>query len=1200
MDTSKRKALTANLQGLVGEIASDLLLQLSRQGPARQRAAALHAEERVGDDFDVWLDLLSRRAAVLWVLKTVYVRVLEDRGLVTPVRLRTAESQRLFQRLSPGLGDTAFLRWIFRDLASSGGVPELFVPQPAELALPSNSASTKLVEFWRQTDETDQQLKYRFDDEHFDGRLMGDLYQDLDPVVKLRYALLQTPEFVVDFILDNTLTPAIAKFGAEAVRVLDPACGSGHFILAAFKRLVSAMRTLRPDATSATIVRDVLARVVGIDLNDYACGLARARLVMTALEIIGDSALASGSDLHPQVYWADGLEQVEKEEQLEIAAVPDDNVRASLSRPDNRKALRPVLKPGFHVVVANPPYIIERDATRRAYHREKVGTKRRYVTASRKYSLAAPFTERMLQLLVGDGFLGEILANSFMKREFGKPLIEIVLPRFNLTKVIDVSGAGIPRHASTAILFARAQPADRSTPPIVVMGKRGESGFLEDPAQGRVWGSISTAHDTPGYEDDYISVATFGREILAKHPWSIGGGGAAELKQHLDSSFPLKLGQLANSIGFMAITGEDGVFALPRGAWDRLGLDSKFTRPLGLGDGVRNWHIECELEVFFPYSTDRLLTPTELGDALRRLWPYRRLLQNRPDFSGKKYFEVGRDWYGFHQIPLDRLESRLALAFGEVASHNHFGLDTEGRLFNRTAPVIKLRDSSDLSLHYFVLAQLNSSLGEFWMKQVFQPKGGDKVSEDVRVTKEEWEDRRQRDGTKLLNFPLTPAKRSALEALAQSLVSESAHQFADDVVSVLVASAALGATGLTKALADRRVRQLGRIAKMNALQEELDWAAYSAYGLDEQAPANEIRLPEHVAPYRPGLRPFEIAMAGAGAGGSEDSATVEGEPDSPTAWFSRHGWEAPVSLSEIPQDEQPTVEARISRTSESRILSLLEHPQHKRRWYRPDFNEVERKALESWLGSRLEEWARHQTGSFSADDAAAALQGDPAVLAVVEVLAGRPDFALGDFLADRLAANAVPFQKHHLYSPSGLIKRAAWERTWSMQRLADSSDSPDDLTGDTPVPPKYAPGDYLRPEYWAQRGALGVPTERFIMLSEVPGDGSQVSHFAWAGLGHRQRAKMFVELDEAAERAGVERQDRIGLLHAIGHLVPYVAWESEPASREYLASVTAIVGTAGVTEELLSEWASRHPPPVIRRPKAKPRQSKKRVEPKDS
>jgi hypothetical protein len=149
--------------------------------------------------------LESRRAAVLWILKSVYVRVLEDRGLVNPGRLLDLEAQQLFERLAPHLGETAFLRWVYRDLASPrGGVPELFSPQPAEVAFPSDELSRALIAFWRDRD-VDTGVNWSFADEHFEGELMGDLYQDLDPVVKERFALCQTPDFVRTFILDRTL-----------------------------------------------------------------------------------------------------------------------------------------------------------------------------------------------------------------------------------------------------------------------------------------------------------------------------------------------------------------------------------------------------------------------------------------------------------------------------------------------------------------------------------------------------------------------------------------------------------------------------------------------------------------------------------------------------------------------------------------------------------------------------------------------------------------------------------------------------------------------------------------------------------------------------------------------------------------------------------------------------------------------------------
>src|SRR6476646_5940220 len=178
MRAADRTRLTTALREHVAKIAADLRAKIRAPGETRVRAQQLHADEQVAEDFEVWTDLLSRRASVLWVLKSVYVRVLEDRGLLSPGRLLDLEAQQLFERLAPHLGETAFLRWVYRDLASPrGGVPELFSQQPAEIALPSDELSRALITFWRHRD-ADTGARWSFAEEQFEGELMGDLYQE--------------------------------------------------------------------------------------------------------------------------------------------------------------------------------------------------------------------------------------------------------------------------------------------------------------------------------------------------------------------------------------------------------------------------------------------------------------------------------------------------------------------------------------------------------------------------------------------------------------------------------------------------------------------------------------------------------------------------------------------------------------------------------------------------------------------------------------------------------------------------------------------------------------------------------------------------------------------------------------------------------------------------------------------------------------
>ncbi|MFM7924167.1 MAG: restriction endonuclease, partial [Planctomycetaceae bacterium] len=102
---------------------------------------------------------------------------------------------------------------------------------------PSGDMAMKLLAFWRDVIPETGELRRSFAVQNSDTRFLGDLYQDLSERARKKYALLQTPVFVEEFILDRTLSPAIDEFGLEVVRMIDPTCGSGHFLLGGFGRL---------------------------------------------------------------------------------------------------------------------------------------------------------------------------------------------------------------------------------------------------------------------------------------------------------------------------------------------------------------------------------------------------------------------------------------------------------------------------------------------------------------------------------------------------------------------------------------------------------------------------------------------------------------------------------------------------------------------------------------------------------------------------------------------------------------------------------------------------------------------------------------------------------------------------------------------------------------------------------------------------
>jgi hypothetical protein len=1189
VNKSQREALTKALAAYVTAIAADLRAQMLAEGPVRTRAKQLHADEKVGDDFDVWTDLLSRRAAVLWALKTVYVRVLEDRGLLRPGRLLDPEAQHLFEKLAPNLGETAFLTWVFRDLASSrGGLPELFAPQPAEVALPGDALSRALIAFWREKDTDTGELRWSFAAEEFAGELMGDLYQELDPVVKDRYALCQTPDFVRDFMLAQTLTPAIVELGADNVRVLDPACGSGHFLLDAMRRLVAATAEQHADWSKRRVVEHVLDRVVGIDLNDYACALARARLVMTAAELAGVRTLVDAAAFHPNVYWADGLEQIERDEEdrgpAQLDLLGPNKVappRAVLTRPHVRAVLRPLLKQKFHVVVGNPPYITERDAARKQYHRAIVGAgkqkKRRYFSAYREYSLAAPFIERTFQLAQSDGRVGLIVGNNFMKREFGKPLIEDVLADVDLQLVVDTSNAFIPHHGTpTVMLFARNR-APQGEHVRAVMGKRGEPGTPEDPRKGKVWSSIIEAHATSGYDGEFVSVADVARTTFSKHPWSLGGGGLAELRGSLDRRASKKLGA-ESDIGVICMTRADDIYVGRRSDFTRFGITSPFARCFPLGNSLRDWALSSDSEfAVFPYDRDlKPVSAAEAPSVHRFLWPFRTVLWERREPNGN-HRQIGLTWWEWSRLIRRRLEDPMTIAFAKIAATNHFVLSRGEALFSDGTPCVKLPSGANEDHYFALLGLLNSSTACFWMKQVFHAKAAGGIGRGLEP--EPWMERYEYDATKMQLFPL-PEGHVRLVSWARELDRVARRRANRSVAGVLSEDGWRHAPELRNLLDARRGADLADLEQMVALQEELDWECYQLYGVDT-APALS---PDRTKPIPPNWRPVELDLATRDAETRAAIARGDETTEIPTAWFERHGWEPLSDLpGEAPNAVRDLISARRARIANNSELRLIEQPTYKRRWYRPDHDGEEHAALGMWLADRIEQVLTNRKGKpGTLVQITAALEEDPRVHAVAELLAGRRDYKLSELVAELVAADAVPDHPLHVFKPAGLEKRKAWERMWDEQRKEDAG-----LPANPEVPAKYGKADFLKPDYFRLRGNFDIAKERFVAYTQVPGRGAGETLYGWAGWTPTERVKALLAIDEECEDQGIELGDRIAVLDSAWRLLPDVARDDATTAARLKAELAAIVGPEGPSKVMMDAWKEKFPPPNKGRGKAK-------------
>ncbi|MBB2744685.1 UNVERIFIED_ORG: hypothetical protein FHR35_004534 [Microbispora rosea subsp. rosea] len=1190
--------LRDDLKTQVKAAEADLARQVKAVSEVGARLRAEYDEARklgrTAATWGSWLDERVTQVAVAWVLGTVFVRFCEDNRLIPEPYLTAPDAERRdlaqarYEAYVEEDPDPTYRGWLERSFfeLGEGQAGELLFSRrhnPLFQIPLSHDGARELVEFWRERDETGE-LVHDFTDplnedgtEGWDTRFLGDLYQWMSEDARKTYALLQTPEFVEEFILNRTMDPAIREFGYEELKMIDPTCGSGHFVLGAFRRLIRLYSERQPGRDRHEQVRAALDSVHGVDLNPFAVAIARFRLLVAAMAAAGMRTMKEAAKYDWPIHLAVG-DSLIKARQLALTLgdeLPGDPLADFAYATEDVHEHPRILEPGrYHVVVGNPPYIQVADENLNKAYREL------YSACAGTYALSVPFAQRFFELAKrgdsdgrGYGMVGQITANSFMKREFGTKLIEeFFAHKVELTEVIDTSGAYIPGHGTpTVILIGRPRSGrGRSETVRTVRSVQGEPSAPEKAEDGLVWNAIVDQIDKPGSVSQWVSVDNLRRErYFGKQPWILADGGL-ELVEQINQASVGVLKHIVESIGRTTSTGADDIFLWPdRATVERFGYADR-VRPMVVGDAVRDFSFVGFVQVSNPYidrKNSRLLSATDRLVS-RHLWLDRTRLCNRKIF-GKTLAANGRTWFVHLENYSNKLSTDLGIGFSFVATHNHFAFDRDGLLFNRTAPVIKLREGASEEEHLCLLGLLNSSTAGFWLKMVSHNKGGQGVNEGFKA--QEWERFYEFTGTKLEGFPLPATYPLAIGKTLGSL----AQQFA---ATNPFAVAGAG-TPIAPALREAKAQWESIRARMITLQEELDWQVYFLYDLH----AEDLRAPEADVPeIALGERAFEIVLA---------RRVDKGEASD--EWFRRHG---STPITEIPahwpEPYKEIVQKRIEAIQSSRAIGMVERPEYKRRWATEGWDALQEKALRSWLLDRIEtreHWfdENGQPVILTLPRLVDALSRDNDFVSVAALYAPRRDLLA--VVSDLLSTEHVPFLAVLRYKPSGLKKRADWEEVWDLQRQEDAapefSNDPQvktkrQIRDSTPVPPKYTSADFLRGSYWSARGKLDVPKERFISYGMVNTQTPDL--YGWAGWDHREQAQA---LATYFTNHALSTEEITPFLAGLLELQPWLyQWHNEfdimysgsPADF-FAAYRQQIQGEHGLTDDDLRKWMPAKP-----------------------
>jgi hypothetical protein len=222
----------------------------------------------------------------------------------------------------------AALRLVMAKLSTDSGCPELALPALGGFlfsaqALPDLEAcdivNFDLCEAVRALAVTvSNGIRRPVDYKNLGAEELGSVYEsllELHPCVNLDAATFElnvasgherkttgsyyTPTSLIDCLLDSALDPVLEEAARKpepekailALKVVDPACGSGHFLIAAAHRIAKRLASARtgdeepsPEFTR-TALRDVIGRCLyGVDINPMAVELCKVNLWMEALE----------------------------------------------------------------------------------------------------------------------------------------------------------------------------------------------------------------------------------------------------------------------------------------------------------------------------------------------------------------------------------------------------------------------------------------------------------------------------------------------------------------------------------------------------------------------------------------------------------------------------------------------------------------------------------------------------------------------------------------------------------------------------------------------------------------------------------------------------------------------------------------------------------------------------------------------------
>ena len=520
-----------------------------------------------------------------------------------------------------------------------------------------------------------------------------------------------TPSYIVDYIVKKTVGEYVRTHTSEEVRkvrILDPACGSGSFLLRAYKELENywaekeGIETARLDVEGkdhfySRKVEILKNNIFGVDLDSKAVEIAQLNLLLKISETkqrlpilrtnikVGNSLIDDHSVTDKAFSWEDEFPDIMK-------------------------------NGGFDIIIGNPPYVrsilLKEDPPTWEYY------KSHYETAFKEFDIYLCFLEKGHDLLTKEGKLGYIMPNKWLHAGMGEKAREVFSENRSVETIVNFGSYQVFGSATNYTMLIFLNKAGQST-----INLLSYVGSLENKAMDQSF------KDKTVWQEGYLEYKDIGT-----NPWNLITGKAQSMLKKFSEYPEFKeyftlakgTGTDADSVFFVRLIdeGKDFFRIYSRKIKKEYEIEKTFVKPSIKGKGIESYGILTNDQLLiFPYNGKQLISQNTIKSQSPKLWKYLNDCKDELEAREKGRFK-GEGFYCFGRPQNHDLLSHKKILVPAVANHAEAAWDSIGFHVIDSVYFVKKNKETELADEY-ILAILNSDLlTYFLMKTSTNLRGG--------------------------------------------------------------------------------------------------------------------------------------------------------------------------------------------------------------------------------------------------------------------------------------------------------------------------------------------------------------------------------------------------------------------------------------------------------------------------------------------